>query len=155
MYIVLIVMTHVHCNYMYTCMSTCVYLSLSLSLSLSPSLSLIGTCPVDSNGDQSTPTGNQYLLIAPPSKTRPSHKEFCPLKDHPTNAPHSPPGVTPPTTPPTPDPVFEALKSQFNEKQIQALVDMLAKMNDRGGGGGEANIGYLVTKTANTLTDSM
>uniref|UniRef100_A0A1X7TK65 Non-specific protein-tyrosine kinase n=1 Tax=Amphimedon queenslandica TaxID=400682 RepID=A0A1X7TK65_AMPQE len=116
-----------------------------------------GTCPVTPSGDEPTPTGNQYLLIAPPSKTRPDHKETCLLKDRSKpNTPQSPPVcVTPPTSPATIDPIFETLKSQFTASQIQALVEMLAKMNDKGGGGGEANVGYLVTKTANTLNESM
>ena len=141
--------------YMYTftctvhvsaCTCTCNYLSLPHS----------GTCPVTPSGDEPTPTGNQYLLIAPPSKTRPDHKETCLLKDRSKpNTPQSPTCVTPPKSPSTIDPIFESLKSQFTASQIQALVEMLAKMNDKGGGESEVNVGYLVTKTANKLNESM
>ena len=109
---------------------------------------------MDSNGDEPTQAGNQYLAL--PSKLKFQFDDMCRLKDYQeTDAPCSPFDVTPPTTPTTPNPVFESLKFQFTGPQIKSLVDMLAKMNDRGGGESESNISALFTQTANTLTDAM
>ena len=104
---------------------------------------------MDGNDDELTKSGNQDLGLPPL------------LKEHQENdeVPHSPFDVTPPTTPTTADPIFESLQSQFTGPQIQALVEMLAKMNDNGGGGGggesEANISAHFNNTASTLIEAM
>ena len=116
-----------------------------------------GTCQVDRNGDELTKSGNQYLGLPPQIKF--CFDDICQLKEHQENdeVPHSPFDVTPPTTPTITDPILKLLQSQFTGPQIQALVEMLAKMNDKGGGGGEseANISAHFNNTASTLIEAM
>ena len=130
-------------------------LSLPLPLPLPPSLPLspLGS-NILSNGDHSA---NSYLLISPPSKKKPYLEDVCLIRKPDTCSINPPPGFTPPVSPPpkdSTDGVFETLREQFTTSQISALVEMLTKMTTKEEDKSKS-IGYLVTKTADCLTDSM